>query len=162
MPGFMPPLCCYFYPRSPRGERLPIQRFAALKDKISIHAPREGSDLYKFRSSACFFIFLSTLPARGATATANRLQNSQWISIHAPREGSDPQTFQKVLDVLFISIHAPREGSDASVRSMFSGPSYFYPRSPRGERRVPPRASASRMCYFYPRSPRGERRSTAE
>ena len=34
-------------------------------------------------------IFLSTLPARGATTGALTVGNLQVISIHAPREGSD-------------------------------------------------------------------------
>ena len=34
---------------------------------ISIHAPREGSDILHSASVALGLIFLSTLPARGAT-----------------------------------------------------------------------------------------------
>ena len=33
--------------------------------------------------------FLSTLPARGATAEAQNYKKTLLISIHAPREGSD-------------------------------------------------------------------------
>ena len=57
-------------------------------------------------------VFLSTLPARGATVQTDKAFMQQTISIHAPREGSD-------LDGGFvwisshISIHAPREGSDS-------------------------------------------------
>ena len=56
-------------------------------------------------------IFLSTLPARGATQQVRDAPGGGGISIHAPREGSDPS--------------APR-GAD-TVQN-------FYPRSPRGER----------------------------
>ena len=59
-------------------------------------------------------IFLSTLPARGAT-----------INIKAPQR------------VQIISIHAPREGSDSKTPTSASITSYFYPRSPRGERPAP-------------------------
>ena len=104
----------YFYPRSPRGERLHTSCNVACSMVISIHAPREGSDRGTYPPPAAGYIFLSTLPARGAT----RLNPSQilWfgISIHAPREGSD-----RALALLFryyaISIHAPREGSDGAV-----------------------------------------------
>ena len=55
-----------FYPRSPRGERRQAQRGQPGRKKISIHAPREGSDRY-------FFVVVCQCN----------------ISIHAPREGSD-------------------------------------------------------------------------
>ena len=60
------------------------------------------------------FEFLSTLPARGATA--QQLEASQWtsgISIHAPREGSDDFRHFFTRPPTAISIHAPREGSDS-------------------------------------------------
>ena len=56
----------YFYPRSPRGERLGYPESTNERLRISIHAPREGSD---------------TPPYDGGARV--------WISIHAPREGSD-------------------------------------------------------------------------
>ena len=57
----------HFYPRSPRGERR--LRHGGQQDdwRISIHAPREGSDAVKI---AGVWLIDS-------------------ISIHAPREGSD-------------------------------------------------------------------------
>ena len=74
--------------------------------KISIHAPREGSDNS---------VFGLDLPTR--------------ISIHAPREGSDDK------DCILatyggISIHAPREGSDHRYLIPHARPPYFNPRSP--------------------------------
>ena len=59
-----------FYPRSPRGERPPCPARSAQSWGISIHAPREGSDSLHSSSDRCFAIFLSTLPARGATRVA--------------------------------------------------------------------------------------------
>ena len=56
--------------------------------KISIHAPREGGDLY--------FSYASDFVC---------------ISIHAPREGGDLLLAPGQLR-LGISIHAPREGGD--------------------------------------------------
>ena len=58
-----------FYPRSPRGERQALMR-AAQERKL----------------------FLSTLPARGATGPKISVEGEAEISIHAPREGSDRQT----------------------------------------------------------------------
>ena len=63
----------YFYPRSPRGERLGVLLDGYLHTPISIHAPREGSD--------------------GLAAAPLDLRVN--ISIHAPREGSDNQSTSK-------------------------------------------------------------------
>ena len=78
---------------------------------ISIHAPREGSDRLSIVSSSEMDIFLSTLPARGATIFRNKNLTLKLISIHAPREGSDLRSSAEQ-GVQPISIHAPREGSD--------------------------------------------------
>ena len=146
-------------------------------------------------------LFLSTLPARGATATSRDSGACGAISIHAPREGSDLLQETDGTFVFVISIHAPREGSDAlrtfqfmakeiSIHAPREGSDSrttcpaverqnFYPRSPRGERRafqaterraalflstLPARGATlpgarprRPQTHFYPRSPRGER-----
>ena len=107
------PLLRYFYPRSPRGERLYAGLQHAGSLQISIHAPREGSDLYITCKTNGGAQFLSTLPARGAT-------------IHPPL----PSCWNT------ISIHAPREGSDAIYQNPRNHVQHFYPRSPRGERQA--------------------------
>ena len=84
------PISFYFYPRSPRGERRHpgglrpggraisihapregsdqgVHDFFCRARQISIHAPREGSDFLPARTPIRLVIFLSTLPARGAT-----------------------------------------------------------------------------------------------
>ena len=103
--------------------------------RISIHAPRTGSDSRRMTYFSGKSSFQSTLPARGATTGTpssramcahfnprsphgERLLPSGWrnspynISIHAPRTGSD-LTHRLRRVVLTISIHAPRTGSDA-------------------------------------------------
>ena len=145
-----------FNPRSPHGERqatiaqldnktafqstLPARGATIpyidklVNSKISIHAPRTGSDI------------INGLMARGGA-----------ISIHAPRTGSDcksrskrlsKRTFQSTLpargatDPLTnvaiscgsISIHAPRTGSDRNTSHTISTQEHFNPRSPHGER----------------------------
>ena len=126
----------YFYPRSPRGERpghlkggnerelISIHAPREGSDRrqgqrrqdgrISIHAPREGSDRFCPRSPLQGVTFLSTLPARGATAWCAGRRGSGGISIHAPREGSDLGRLVAGGIAAEISIHAPREGSDSS------------------------------------------------
>ena len=101
-----------FNPRSPRGERPWELINTSVVPAISIHAPREGSDICRTDSR----------------------QDRHKISIHAPREGSDiafscraspawhfnprsprgeRRNGQDLCGVRgCISIHAPREGSD--------------------------------------------------
>ena len=147
----------HFYPRSPRGERPSVQDVQQVFHAISIHAPREGSDSIWARASTWSVLFLSTLPARGATKAGEGDKGQNGISIHAPREGSDP--LRPVLHPAHgisihapregsddpgarparsrrISIHAPREGSDQGMAGGATLPRNFYPRSPRGERRL--------------------------
>ena len=57
--------------------------------QISIHAPREGSDVAQGLFVLPGGVFLSTLPARGATKLLGGPHGRRKISIHAPREGSD-------------------------------------------------------------------------
>ena len=59
----------YFNPRSPHGERQVKARAKRLDEKISIHAPRTGSDGSKATPVQRRKPFQSTLPARGATAS---------------------------------------------------------------------------------------------
>ena len=124
----------YFYPRSPRGERRIWKCHNDYLDRISIHAPREGSDDGVNYNMATQAAFLSTLPARGATYIQCRLGRLVAISIHAPREGSDVLPDVVGHGGLEISIHAPREGSDRRVVKNPQAGADFYPRSPRGER----------------------------
>ena len=56
---------------------------------VSIHAPREGSDILIFDEATHFTRFQSTLPAKGATRITGKDKNGIKVSIHAPREGSD-------------------------------------------------------------------------
>ena len=124
-----------FNPRSPRGERLtdpkihemanPFQstlpargatlpglRYSSRPGRISIHAPREGSDIISRSKRSRPAVFQSTLPARGATRPPPRQPGAGGISIHAPREGSDKRVSDSEMGEA-ISIHAPREGSDS-------------------------------------------------
>ena len=102
----------YFYPRSPRGERLAglEVRYVANAQFLST-LPARGATISTSESGVSIgyfyprsprgerpatptaltigFTFLSTLPARGATLVTLNLNGKRSISIHAPREGSD-------------------------------------------------------------------------
>ena len=98
--------------------------------KISIHAPREGSD--------------------STEAALNR----QWqrISIHAPREGSDGRQCHNAIMPYRISIHAPREGSDGTV-GLFVPYAVFLSTLPVRGATLFPVACFGSTGNFYPRSP---------
>ena len=78
-----------FNPRSPRGERRYESAFRNGNIAISIHAPREGSDVQSNRTEN------STDDFNPRSPRGERLENFAVgsivgvISIHAPREGSD-------------------------------------------------------------------------
>ena len=127
----------------------------AVPSRISIHAPRMGSDDMMqciIQPNGDFnprspdgerpqwsfgrrlqVLFQSTLPGWGATHYSDYRNRVVHISIHAPRMGSDLRSDGQRHSI-GISIHAPRMGSDSSVPAVPSARRYFNPRSPDGER----------------------------
>ena len=147
----------HFNPRSPHGERryhllnlhsvfqfqstLPARGATAATQttictrRISIHAPRTGSDENKIELCSLYGHFNPRSPHGERRAGRYNPGRNGEISIHAPRTGSDSRaffssstalSFQSTLPargatarihavrraVLLISIHAPRTGSD--------------------------------------------------
>ena len=102
-----------FNPRSPRGERPYPVKVELLTLCISIHAPREGSDV------------LIGVAARTARA----------ISIHAPREGSDLSKPLILASSYNFNPRSPRGERPLFFRIDLKTIGHFNPRSPRGERR---------------------------
>ena len=94
------------------GSDLGCSRSPQPGQPISIHAPREGSDHEVRPDTTLVRLFQSTLPVRGATIARVRYGYDLAISIHAPREGSDLLYLAIGQGPQGISIHAPREGSD--------------------------------------------------
>ena len=101
--------------------------------------------------------FLSTLPARGATLDRQREAAEKGISIHAPREGSDKRCLACQIRAASISIHAPREGSDVKFLRCPSSDLVISIHAPREGSDTKSKAATNLRLYFYPRSPRGER-----
>ena len=123
---------------------------------ISIHAPRVGRDLRRFRHH----------------------QRGRHISIHAPRVGRDPEKhdiiyseaiFQSTRPVwgatlygrnIFadtaISIHAPRVGRDCQMCSRHLPLADFNPRAPCGARQHD-KTQIANVADFNPRAPCGAR-----
>ena len=168
-----------FNPRSPHGERLVLPETRQAASRISIHAPRTGSDGRASPSAARYNTisihaprtgsdglpdaakgrkrprFQSTLPARGATTDGDAQAPPRKISIHAPRTGSDDHQAAAQC-IPHISIHAPRTGSDSISTPSASYLINFNPRSPHGER-LSRSAMAKSNSDFNPRAPHGER-----
>ena len=153
-------VCNYpdFNPRSPWGERRQRRELFCPQGRISIHAPRGGSDMcdngpklhcihFNPRSPwgerltitlpyPPFPAFQSTLPVGGATAGTHDNAHKGQISIHAPRGGERPRYFYIFSSSAPISIHAPRGGSDHSRYQSYRYHHDFNPRSPWGERLI--------------------------
>ncbi len=83
--------------------------------RVSIHAPRKGSDAVTQVTAPPWCVFQSTPPARGATTVLAIVAATTTVSIHAPRKGSDGHG-GRALQGEHVSIHAPRKGSDLPWR----------------------------------------------
>ena len=145
-----------FNPRSPHGERPTYISVEREGRRISIHAPRTGSDRLIIGSPTDERRFQSTLPARGATSTRPRCTAHRAISIHAPRTGSDlsPGTGGHHEA---ISIHAPRTGSDLTARNQRTATGAISIHAPRTGSDTAQHPDSPRGGHFNPRSPHGER-----
>ena len=151
-----PPARIYFYPRSPRGERPSSSVALSMPTLFLSTLPARGATS-PVSASSVPRVFLSTLPARGATLGLGRVTRSRSS---------------------FLSTLPARGATGQAVASHRDG-GYFYPRSPRGERQLgylpgetleqisihAPREGSDNIAAidtdqtvdFYPRSPRGER-----
>ena len=146
----------HFYPRPPRGGRLPDCRWQAGRGRISIHALREEGDPNIISDASSKTNFYPRPPRGGRRAESESRSCSADISIHALREEGDfliaagklgedgflstpsarRATFRSGhgLIAVIISIHALREEGDAEQRGKGNAKDYFYPRPPRGGR----------------------------
>ena len=101
----------YFNPRPPRGGRPPGAPTPIGTFGISIHAPREGGDVFFLGKLPQHCRFQSTPPARGATADTVTANKSILFQSTPPARGAT-MMFRPLAQLMWISIHAPREGGD--------------------------------------------------
>ena len=146
----------HFNPRPPRGGRPYASRMLANPTTISIHAPREGGDLFLFSEKKVLVNF-NPRPPRGGRLrkTAHNIADMRFQST-PPARGAT-LCFCAGVPSLMISIHAPREGGDFLVLHRPWLPNDFNPRPPRGGRQ-PISYLFQGTGYFNPRPPRGGRR----
>ena len=108
--------------------------------KISIRAPREGSDC-KALSRALWIIYFYPRSPRGERQDPNkRLIIRSDISIRAPREGSDQGLADSIPTIIEFLSALPARGATPTSGGWATTPTNFYPRSPRGERLWAPTA----------------------
>ena len=99
--------------------------------------------------------FQSTLPLRGATATASTSgMPSEFQSTFPLRGATIRQEIR--LDDLAISIHVPLAGSDSSTKASRNRSTYFNPRSPLRGSDSARCGTPTRRGDFNPHSPCGE------
>ena len=126
----------HFYPRSPRGERPTVSIGTTGSCNFYPRSPR-GERLSTCEASTGSLIFLSTLPARGATYCPECRAEVNRISIHAPREGSDSRPIWGWCSTAGFLSTLPARGATGRRCAGRCAVQHFYPRSPRGERRGP-------------------------
>ena len=148
---------CYFYPRSPCGERQPTagrdNKNNVFLSTLSLRRATRGWTL-----ELTTLVFLSTLSLRRATALSQSSAKSTPISIHALLAESDNCCpYLSSFTRNFYPRSPCGERPVLAVLLMFS--LYFYPRSPCGERLIHPTLCNAKP-NFYPRSPCGERLSS--
>ncbi len=146
--------------------------------RISIHAPRTGSDrvynaiaiskaYFNPRSphgerhcqpvnSANYPSISIHAPRTGSDIDIFNITRHTQISIHAPRTGSDDCVYLCAF-LFLISIHAPRTGSDGFGLVQWTGADISI-HAPRTGSDVNGFNTEARSLYFNPRSPHGERR----
>ena len=133
MATWQPDYVCYFYPRSPYGERRVFGSGAAGTNLISIHALLTESDAPDFARLANPLNFYPRSPY-GERPAAPLARREAWpfLSTLSLRRATT-HDFTALNDIL-ISIHALLAESDVSERELQPQTWNFYPRSPCGER----------------------------
>ena len=112
---------------SRKGAQIGQKRLPGQELPISIHAPREGSDLWAWQASSATSYFYPRSP-----------------------QGERQRTFPSLpISPLFLST-LPAKGSDPSATGAAPGWPYFYPHSPQGERRQNPTNIKDGFCAKVP------------
>ena len=125
---------CYFYPRSPCGERLASSVVLSNTIKISIHALLAESDRRTFRNQQRCSNFYPRSPCGERQRQLDAVTAAYMISIHALLAESDGVCNQKPPQARkFLSTLSLRRATGIiTTFAIIAG--HFYPRSPCGER----------------------------
>ena len=105
---------------------------------ISIHAPREGSDIIAKRRPRVVKYFNPRSPCGERPETQNAYKMQQDFNPRSPR-GERPQRRCYPVTTAWISIHAPRAGSDQTPDGATNGIGLF-------QSTLPVRGATTRVC----------------
>ena len=169
-----------FYPRPPRGGRLPGHPQAVITDGISIHALREEGDRLSDAQLARLYKFLSTPSARRATTAGEAGTSCRTNFYPRPPRGGRRSVVEVVFDLIrFLSTPSARRAT--IVHLLTTRLLYRFLSTPSARRATTTcaepqkhyeisihalREEGDRKAYdgcdistnFYPRPPRGGRR----
>ena len=148
---------CYFYPRSPCGERRSTYRHQGRQNPISIHALLAESDYQIFDdTSGATGHFYPRSPCGERPGSSSCARAASNFYPRSPCGERLLKSWPDRVTFTFLSTLSLRRATQ-KLRLTLSSGWYFYPRSPCGERRGnrPPCPAGGN---FYPRSPCGERR----
>ena len=124
--------------------------------RISIHAPRTGSDLSRNAFWICAKNFNPRSPhGERQTGSENHLRDTTFQST-LPARGATGANVGNMRTSKKFQSTLPARGATASCSAESCLPRYFNPRSPHGER-PQNQAAGLRLGNFNPRSPHGER-----
>ena len=147
-----------FNPRSPCGERLLACGVIPWGSKISIHAPRVGSDSNsRAPMTRKMTYFNPRSPCGERPVDAGQFRRRSAISIHAPRVGSDISGFTSANRFTSFQSTRPVWGATACRSEWVDQHSTFQSTLPVWGATYPLRGIGRHISDFNPRSPCGER-----
>ena len=129
----------HFNPRSPHGERPRLRRRLAGKQRISIHAPRTGSDKESRLQGGKTSDFNPRSPHGERRQVMGVCRIPKDFNPRSPH-GERPASASCPSPALLISIHAPRTGSDRRRRKSQKWTSRF-------QSTLPARGATAAKCH---------------
>ena len=138
----------HFYPRPPRGGRLPwlLKVWQMMSRFLSTPSARRATKS-RARTARSGTYFYPRPPRGGRRVTrCSRELTEEFLSTPSARRATC--VVAVIRNLRFISIHALREEGD--VDATYCGPpvNYFYPRPPRGGRQIMPPRSNTRSGFL--------------
>ena len=137
---------------------MPHSSCAYSQQRISIHAPRVGSDDGTKGCSCAAEHFNPRSPCGERRCDMDGREICRYISIHAPRVGSDGEPLRTCAAGSKFQSTLPVWGATISICVSGVCGMDFNPRSPCGERHAQAYTDKLIHQHFDPRSPCGERR----